>query len=106
MSLNYAAKAQAALLVLRYGHSHEIGDMEKASVLLAESLDHYRALARLTAGTYAFANSLETSQRTIPVKGAVGGVPANFHWTQLVPLYEKELADFQARVAVLKSGVP
>jgi hypothetical protein len=101
MSLNYAAKAQAALLVLRYGHSHEIADLQKAAALLAVSLDHYKALARLTAETYAYANSLQTSQRSIPVKGSVNGQPANYHWTQLVPVYEKELADFQARVAAL-----
>ncbi len=40
MALSYAAKAQAAMLVLRYGHSHDVADMEKAAVLLADSLDH------------------------------------------------------------------
>ncbi len=106
MALNYAAKAQAAMLVLRYGHSHDIGDMEKAAVLLGESLDHYKALAQLTAQTYLYANSLQTNQRSIPVRGGRNGQPENYHWTQLVPLYEKELADFQARVADLKRTGP
>ncbi len=106
MALNYAAKAQAAMLVLRYGHSHDVGDMEKAAVLLGQSLDHYKALARLTAETYLYANSMQTNQRTIPVKGGINGQRENYHWTQLVPLYEKELADFQAKVAALKAGQP
>jgi hypothetical protein len=106
LSLNYAAKAQAALLVLRFAHSHEIGDMDQAARLLAESLDHYRALARLTAETYLYANSLQTSQRSIPVQGGRNGQPENYHWTQLLPLYEKELADFQAQVAALRRGPP
>ena len=91
MALNYAAKAQAAMLVLRYGHSHDVGDMEKAAVLLGQSLDHYRALARLTAETYLYAQSMQTNQRAIPVKGGINGRRENYHWTQLVLLYEKEL---------------
>ena len=94
------------MLVLRYEHSHEITDLEQAAALLAESLDHYRALARLTSETYLYANSMQTNQRAIPVKGGLNGQPANYHWTQLVPLYEKELADFQARVASLKNNPP
>ena len=104
MSQNYSAKANAALCVLRYAHSHDIADMEHAENFLAESLDHYRTLARLTADTYLYANSMQTSQRRIPVPGGVNGQPANFHWTQLLPLYEGELADFTQRVAALKQG--
>jgi hypothetical protein len=44
MSQNYAAKAQAAMLVLRYNYSRDIGDMERAERCLAESLDHFRTL--------------------------------------------------------------
>jgi hypothetical protein len=42
---------------------------------------------------------MQTSQRKIPVAGGVKGKPASYLWSQLVPLYEQELADFQARVA-------
>jgi hypothetical protein len=103
MSQNYAAKAGAALLVLRHDFSHELADLERAETLLAESLTHYRTLAERTAKTYTAANSMQTSQRRIPVPGGVGGKPANFHWTQLLPLYERELADFQQQVAAAKS---
>jgi hypothetical protein len=104
MSQNYAAKASAAMSVLRYGYSHDIADMEKAEKELEASLVYYKQLADLTKDTYQFANSMQTSQRKIPVSGGVGGKPANYHWTQLVPVYEKELADFQKQVADLKAG--
>jgi hypothetical protein len=103
LSLSYGAKASAALAVLRYDYSHDLAQMERAAQLLAESLDHYRALTALTKDTYRAANSMQTSQRRVPLPGGVGDRPANFHWTQLLPVYEKELADFRAQVAALKS---
>jgi hypothetical protein len=104
MSQHYAAKANAAMHVLRYKHSNDIADMERAASHLAESLEHYRKLTELTRDTYKFANSMQTSQRKIPTTGGVDGKPAYFHWTQMLPLYEAELADFQKRVAALKRG--
>ena len=103
MSLSYGAKASAALEVLRYQYSKDITHMDRAEALLAESLDHYRTLARLTKDTYKAANSMQTSQRRVPLPGGRGHDPANYHWTQLVPVYEKELADFRAQVAALKA---
>ncbi|HVW22701.1 MAG TPA: hypothetical protein VHC86_15910 [Opitutaceae bacterium] len=104
LSLSYAAKVQAAMLVLRYEHSHDVRDLETAERSLALSLDHFRTLAQLTAETYRYANGLQTRQRAIPVKGAVDGHPAYFHWTQMLPVYEQELADFRARVARARSA--
>ncbi|HEX2861687.1 MAG TPA: hypothetical protein VHN79_08605 [Lacunisphaera sp.] len=103
MSQSYVAKAEAALAVLRHGYSRDIADMERAEQALTASLAHYRTLAALTKDTYKAANSMQTAQRRIPVPGGVGGKAANYHWTQLLPLYEKELADFRAQVAALKS---
>lgn len=99
MSLNYAAKAQAAILVLRYNYSHNPQDLVEAYRQLSISLDHYRALAGLASGAYRYANGLQTGQRRIPLPGAVQGRPAYFRWDQLVPVYEKELADFRDRLA-------
>ena len=48
---------------------------------------------------------MQTSQRKIPVPGGVKGVGTNYLWSQLVPLYQQELADFQKRVARLKESV-
>jgi hypothetical protein len=101
MTESYAAKVNAALLVLRYQRSHDAADMRLAAKHLAESLEHYRTLARLTEATYLYANSMQTSQRRIPVRGGIDGKPANFHWTQVLPLYEQELRDFEEKVAAL-----
>ena len=100
MSRSYVAKAEAALAVLRYGYTRNIADMEQAQQALARSLKNYEELVALTKDTYQAANSMQTSQRRIPVPG---GKAANYHWTQLLPLYQKELTDFQAQVAGLKS---
>lgn len=104
MSENYAAKANAAMCVLRYYHSHDIRDMQEARTYLAQSLDAFRRLTDLTRNTYWYANSMQTAQRRIPVVGGVDGKPANYHWTQLLPVYEKEYTDFDARVKALEKG--
>ena len=102
MAENYADEMRAAELVLRYNYSHDISDMERAGKFLGESFADYQRLDGLTRTAYHYANSMQTSQRKIPVSGGVGGKPANYLWSQLVPLYQKELADFQAKVAQLK----
>jgi hypothetical protein len=61
-------------------------------------------LVKFTKDAYRYANSMQTSQRKIPVSGGKGGQPANYRWDQLLPTYEKELADFQKQVAALKAG--
>ncbi len=104
LSENYAAKVNTALSVLRFGYSKDIADMEDAEKYLAQSLVSYQRLAALTRDTYHFANSMQTAQRKIPAPGGVGGQRANYHWTQLVPLYEKELADFRQQVAALRAA--
>ena len=102
MSQNYVAKTDAAMAVLRYGYSKDVADMERAEHALAESLDHFRTLAALTKDTYKAANSMQTAQRRVPVPGGKDGKAANYHWTQLLPIYEKELSDFRAQVAAIK----
>ncbi|MFT3870706.1 MAG: hypothetical protein QM715_19825 [Nibricoccus sp.] len=106
LSENYAAKAEAALAVLRYQRSHELKDMEEARHRLAASLDQYRKLTALTKDTYRFANTMQTSQRRIPVPGGKDGQPANYHWTQLLPLYENELVEFDKHIETLRSSGP
>jgi hypothetical protein len=104
MAENYSAKAKAAELVLRYGFSHDVADMQQAGTFLAESFNDYQKLVALTEKTYHYANSMQTSQRKIPVSGGVKGMGTNYLWSQLVPLYKKELDDFQAKVEHLKQG--
>ena len=104
MAQNYSAKAKAAELVLHFSYGHDISDLENAEKFLAESFSDYQNLVALTDKTYNYANSMQTSQRKIPVRGGENGKPANYLWSQLVPLYQKELSDFQATVAKIKSG--
>ncbi|HVM62635.1 MAG TPA: hypothetical protein VMV72_17370 [Verrucomicrobiae bacterium] len=106
MSEFYAAKAGAAMHVLRYNYSHDLADKDHARDDLATSVNAYERLAALTEKTYRFANGLQTPQRKIPVPGAIDKVPANYHWTQLVSLYKQELADFQAELAELHKPAP
>ncbi len=102
MGCFFASKVNAAIHVLRFGYSKNVADMEKAQKWLVESVEIFNQLAVLTGTNYLFANSMQTSQRKIPVPGGSGGKPANYLWSQLVPLYQKELEDFQAKVAQLK----
>jgi hypothetical protein len=104
MAENYSAKVQAAEMVLRYNYSHDIHDMERAEKFLAESFTNYQKLVALTTDTYQYANSMQTSQRKIPVPGGVKGEGTNYLWSQLVPLYRRELVDFQNKVALLKTN--
>lgn len=104
MAGNYAAKVHAAELVLRYSYSHDLHDMERATTFLAESFAQYKKLTALTATTYHYANSMQTSQRKIPFSGGFKGAGTNFLWSQLLPLYQRELNDFQTKVAHLKEN--
>lgn len=104
MAENYSAKVRAAELVLRYKYSHDIRDMEHAEQFLAESLADYQKLAEMTRDTYHYANSMQTSQRKIPVSGGFKGVGTNYLWSQLVPMYQLELADFQEKLGQLKEN--
>ena len=98
----YAAKMCAAENVLRFNFSHDTADMDRAEKSLAQSYSAYEKLTALTERAYRYANSMQTSQRKIPVSGGVKGVGTNFLWSQLEPLYKKELEDFQSKVAQLK----
>jgi len=95
----YAAKAHAAEAVLRHGYSGELADMQQAETNLAASVQAYEELVALTQPAYRFANGMQTSQRKIPVSGGAHGHGTNYLWSQLLPLYQNELATFQAKVA-------
>jgi len=104
MAENYSAKVRAAEMVLRYDYSHDISDMENAEKFLAESFADYQKLVALTENTYHYANSMQTSQRKIPVNGGTKGGGTNYLWSQLVPLYQTEMENFQTKVAQLKQS--
>ena len=56
----------------------------------------------MTRDTYVFAQSMQTSQRKIPYPGSENGKPANYHWTQVLQKYEKELDDFKQHIRDLE----
>src|SRR5450759_508423 len=83
----YNAKTRAATLVLRYGYSHDLHDLEQVVPLLQESLEHYRHLVALTDKAYREACSVHSSSRRIPFLGAPGRYT---HWRDCLPAYERE----------------
>jgi len=103
MAMNYSAKVHAAESVLRYNYSHDLSDMELAGRFLTMSYMDYQYMDGLTKPAYHYANSMQTSQRKIPVPGGVRGNGTNYLWSQLVPLYHKEQQDFYTRLEQLKS---
>ena len=96
----YHAKTQAAALVMRYGYDHDAAHLTEARALLAESVKDFAKLTELTETTYRNAAGMQTSQRQIPVRGG----PQTNHWRDLLPVYQKELAVFDRRLAKLNSG--
>lgn len=99
LAFHFAEKAAAALHVLNYKYSNDIHDLEKAIPLLQQSVQHYRQLADLTKKTYLYANSMQTQQRKIPMRG----VDATYkHWTEMVPVFEAELNTFKLKIDSLK----
>jgi len=101
MSKCYAAKAGAALHVLRYQYDCDAAKLQKALPLLQDSLQSYRLLTELTKGHYRYANSLQTSVRKIPYSGANGKYK---HWAECLPLYEQELVKFRNKIDGLKNN--
>lgn len=97
----YNAKAQAAALVMRYGYDRDSSHLTQARALLAQSVDAFANLTKLTDQTYRKAAGMETSQRQIPVRGG----PQTNHWRDLLPVYQKELATFDRRLSALHSGL-
>ena len=97
----YAYKAQAALSVLRYKYSNDLRDLEKAQPLLQRSLVSFRELTQLTNSSYWYANSMQTQQRKIPMRGVDGTYKT---WAEMLPVYEKEALVFGGHLDSLRAG--
>ena len=97
----FSEKVKTAILVLRYSYSNEISDLDKALPHLEESIKHYELLVNLTKDHYLYANSMQTAQRRIPIGGDDGN---NKTWAELLPHYERELANFKRNLELLKSS--
>jgi hypothetical protein len=99
----YAEKVKAALWILKYKYSNQINDLKTAVPLLEKSVEHYRQLASLTKNTYLYANSMQTAQRKIPVRGVDGTYKT---WVEMLPVYEKELNNFKKNIDSLQNIKP
>jgi hypothetical protein len=97
----FSEKVKAAILVLRYSYSNEIADLDKAMPHLEKSIQHYELLVNLTKDSYLYANSMQTAQRRIPIGGDDGN---NKTWAELLPHYERELANFKRNLDLLKAS--
>ena len=96
---HYAQKAAAALLVLRFKYSNDITDLEKAVPLLEQSMVSYKQLVELTKETYLYANSMQTKQRKIPMRG----VDATFiNWQEMLVPFNQELLHFKTAIDSIK----
>jgi hypothetical protein len=99
----YADKVKAALWILRYKYSNEVVDLQKALPFLKSSLAHYSDLVKLTESEYLYANSMQTKQRKIPMRG----VDKTFiHWKEMLPVYTKELNHFERSIDSLQTIKP
>lgn len=96
----YAEKVKSALWVLRYKYSNDVADLEKALSFLEKSVAHYGDLVKLTQNDYLYANSMQTKQRKIPMRG----VDKTFiHWKEMLPVFTKELGHFKRSIDSLKT---
>ncbi len=101
MADHFANKAQAALSVLKYKYSNDIKDLEKAVVSLQQSVNNYKTLVGLTNASYLYANSMQTQQRKIPMRGVNGTYK---HWKEMLPVFETELNTFKHKIDSLKAN--
>ncbi|MDI9363736.1 MAG: hypothetical protein QM541_02205 [Flavobacterium sp.] len=100
LAKHYAQKATAALAILRFKYSNNIVDLEKALPHLEQSVYHYKQLVTLTKNTYLYANSMQTKQRKIPIRGVDGTFKT---WAEVLVPFEKELATFKYKIDSLKT---
>jgi hypothetical protein len=72
----YDAKTRSAVLVLRYGYSRDLKDLQRALVPLRENIGHYRRLVALTDKTYREACSVHSVSRRTREVYALARLPA------------------------------
>ncbi|HLP75708.1 MAG TPA: hypothetical protein VK327_02210, partial [Candidatus Paceibacterota bacterium] len=104
LSIYYATKVRAAEAVLAEGVAGTGSDKRSAEEWMRMSVDMFKCLATRADDSYRFANSMQTAHRKIPFAGAVNGRGTNYLWSQVLPLYEQELKDFQTAVENIKAG--
>lgn len=93
-------KVLAAQQVLNYKWSTDVSYLTKAVPLLKKSDAYYKDLVDKTKDTYLYANSMQTSQRRIPIGGDKGKYKT---WEEMLPVYEDELNSLKENIKRLTS---
>jgi len=96
----YSQKAEAALHSLRYKYTNDIKDLDNAARSLRGSVESFTRLVGLTRYSYRYANSMQTQQRKIPMRGVDGTYK---HWKEMLPVYQLELKTFERKIDSLKN---
>jgi hypothetical protein len=99
LATHFSQKIEAAYSILKYKYTNDIRDLEKAVGPLERSVMHYGALVQHTIHSYLYANSMQTQQRKIPMRGVDGTYK---HWGEMLPVFETEMYTFRAKVDSLK----
>ena len=97
---SFKYKVLDAQQVLNFKWSKDVNYLNKAVPLLEKSNEYYAQLVNKTQDTYLYANSMQTSQRRIPVGGDGGKFKT---WAEMVPVYDEELANLKANIIKLTS---
>jgi hypothetical protein len=101
LAFHFESKVSAAISVLNYKYSNDIKDLDTALYELEESIVYYKKLVDLTKKSYLYANSMQTQQRKIPMRGVDGTYK---HWSEMLPVFETELRTFRTKMDSLKNN--
>ncbi len=96
----FKLKVEAAQHVLNYKYNDDVNELHRAVELMEQAMVFYRNLVDLTRDTYHYANSMQTSMRRVPIAGDDGKYK---HWTEMVPVYEQELANLKKNIAQIEA---
>lgn len=99
VSFNYKVKAAAEVLDFKW--TNNLYSLFLADTLLEKSNESWKRLVNLTQDTYLYANSMQTSQRRIPVGGDGGHFKT---WAEMLPVYEGELQALRKNITKLSNG--
>lgn len=99
---HYSFKVKAAIQLLGYKYTQDVESLRKALPDFRQSVVAYKKLTTLTTDSYLYANSMQTKQRKIPMRGA----DATFkHWNEMLPVFETELQNFERSIDSLVATV-
>ncbi len=97
-AISFRYKVLAAAKVLDFKWTKNLDCLHQAESLLEKSNSSWQRLVTLTKDTYLYANSMQTSQRRIPIGGDGGKFKT---WAEMFPVYESELQALKKNIVKL-----